>query len=180
MTSSEQVREEIARELKTHRRVRAVNFGRDYACLCGEVLRSNSHHALAEHQADAILARWPVLAGGDAGCQCIPHWQDAGGGYTEYVPEYEPSCPEHSEHLWNPRTGQWVPAGVTGSMVEAGARAAFDQAFMKHAPEHVDRWDDLVADNDPAVQSWRDVSRAALTTALGSRDADAPGDGGTT
>lgn len=38
-----------------HRRVRAVNFGREYACLCGKVLRSNSHHVLAKHQADVIL-----------------------------------------------------------------------------------------------------------------------------
>lgn len=96
MTSSEQVREEIARvctaamrdAMNTHGPYSGPNQGR--------------------YITDAILARWPILAGVDAGCRCIPHWQDAGGGYTEYVPEYEPSCPEHSEHLWNPRTGEWV------------------------------------------------------------------------
>lgn len=46
--------EALARLLTQHRRNRAVNFGRDYACLCGEVLRSNSHHAQAEHQAQAV------------------------------------------------------------------------------------------------------------------------------
>lgn len=61
-----------------------------------------------------------------AGCTCTPYWQDAGGGYTEYVPEYEPSCPEHSQHVWNPRTGEWVFAGVTDEMVEAGAQAMLD------------------------------------------------------
>lgn len=42
------------------------------------------------------------------GCACTPHWQDAGGGYTEFVPEYEPACPEHSYHLYDPRTDEWV------------------------------------------------------------------------
>ena len=46
--------EELARVAREHRRNRAVNFGRDYACLCGTILRSNSHHAQAEHQAQAI------------------------------------------------------------------------------------------------------------------------------
>lgn len=48
------------------------------------------------------------------------------------------------------------------SAVEVGARAAYDQAFLKHAPEDVDRWDDLAADNDPAAESWREVARAVI------------------
>lgn len=28
-------------------------------------------------------------------CTCAWHAQDAGGGYTEYLMEPEPSCPEH-------------------------------------------------------------------------------------
>ena len=44
------------------------------------------------------------------GCQCSGHSQDAGGGYVEFLMEYEPSCPEHSEHVWNPRTGMWEHA----------------------------------------------------------------------
>lgn len=30
-------------------------------------------------------------------CTCKPYWQDAGGGYTECVPELDPSCSEHGE-----------------------------------------------------------------------------------
>lgn len=30
-------------------------------------------------------------------CACIPHYQDAGAGLTEYVPEWDPSCSEHGE-----------------------------------------------------------------------------------
>lgn len=30
-------------------------------------------------------------------CTCIPHYQDAGAGLTEYVPEWDPSCSEHGE-----------------------------------------------------------------------------------
>lgn len=40
-------------------------------------------------------------------CTCIPHWQDAGGGHTEFLLEYEPACPLHSHHVYNPRTGVW-------------------------------------------------------------------------
>ncbi|GGO59069.1 hypothetical protein GCM10010910_01130 [Microbacterium nanhaiense] len=49
--------------------------------------------------------------------------------------------------------------------VEAAARGAYDRAFLKHAPEDVDRWDDLVVDNDEAAESWREVARAALLAA---------------
>ena len=50
--------------LVKHRKCVHTNYGAgdwSYACLCGERLRSNSHHALAEHQADE-LAAW--LEGG--------------------------------------------------------------------------------------------------------------------
>lgn len=44
-------------------------------------------------------------------CTCTPHWQDAGGGHTEYVPEYDPFCPEHSVHVWDPRHGEFALRG---------------------------------------------------------------------
>lgn len=44
----------------------------------------------------------------DDGCLCTPYSQDAGGGYFELLAEYEPACPVHSEHLYDPRTGAWV------------------------------------------------------------------------
>ena len=37
-----------------------------------------------------------ALPGPGDGCQC-----------TELVAEYEPACPEYSEHVWNPRAGMW-------------------------------------------------------------------------
>ena len=46
--------DELAKVVRRHRRNRAVNFGRDYACLCGEVLRSNSHHVQTDHVAQAV------------------------------------------------------------------------------------------------------------------------------
>jgi hypothetical protein len=49
-----------------------------------------------------------VLPDPQGGCVCIPHSQDAGGGYTEHLLEYEPACPEHSGHLYDPRTGEWI------------------------------------------------------------------------
>lgn len=48
------------------------------------------------------------------------------------------------------------------SVVERAAQAAYDRAFLKYAPEDVDRWDDLVADNSPAADSWREVALAVF------------------
>ena len=54
---------------------------------------------------DAAVAALPLPVDG---CACTPHEQSAGGVYTEYLLEYEPACPEHSEHLWDPTQGAWV------------------------------------------------------------------------
>lgn len=48
------------------------------------------------------------------------------------------------------------------NLIEEAAKAAYEGAFLKHAPEEVDRWEDLLADNHPAVESWRDVARLVL------------------
>lgn len=82
---------------------------------------------LAQLVIDALdsgrLAPAPPPSPGD-GCQCSGHSQDAGGGYVEYLMEYEPSCPVHSEHVWNPRTGMWEHAapvdGVTPAEGDGG------------------------------------------------------------
>lgn len=58
------------------------------------------------------------------------------------------------------------PVVVDDAMVEWGARAAYENAFLRHAPEEVDSWDDLAADNVPAAESWRAVARAVLVAAL--------------
>lgn len=49
-----------------------------------------------------------VLPDPKAGCCCIPHTQDAGGGYTEHLLEMHPACPEHSDALYDPRAGVWI------------------------------------------------------------------------
>ncbi|RDI32427.1 hypothetical protein DEU38_103160 [Rhodococcus sp. AG1013] len=61
--------------------------------------------------ADAILADLhpeTALPDPNGGCVCTAHTQDAGGGYTEHLLEYEPACPEHSQHLYDPRLGEWI------------------------------------------------------------------------
>ncbi|GEM_PF-5594025 len=52
-------REQLAHIVKEHRRNKAIRFGTAYACICGKILTSNSHHRQAEHIADAIIqAGW--------------------------------------------------------------------------------------------------------------------------
>lgn len=46
--------EALAKVVRDHRRNKAINFGRGYACLCGEVLQSNSHYVQADHIAEAV------------------------------------------------------------------------------------------------------------------------------
>ena len=41
--------------------------------------------------------------------------------YTEYLLEYEPACPEHSEHLWDPTQGAWVLRSERDAAVAAKA-----------------------------------------------------------
>ena len=49
---------------------------------------------------------------------------------------------------------------IRDEWVEKAARAAFDDGLMRHAPEHVARWDD---EHDEGVrESWRVVASAAL------------------
>jgi hypothetical protein len=67
------------------------------------------HRAGLKAVADAAFeegVRWAFTKA--ASCTCTPAPQDAGGGYTEYLTEYEPTCPEHSTHLYDPRTGNWI------------------------------------------------------------------------
>jgi hypothetical protein len=63
---------------------------------------------------DALLAAFPedprvsALPRPEDGCACIPHEQSVDPGYVEYIWEYDPACPEHSEHLYDPRSGVWI------------------------------------------------------------------------
>lgn len=80
---------------------------------------------LASPEHDAAVAALPLP--GD-GCSCTPHEQSAGGVYTEYLLEYEPACPEHSEHLWDPTQGVWVLRSERDAAVAA---RAWDEGFTR-------------------------------------------------
>ena len=57
---SDLIRDRIARVMVEHRRVRAVY--RTYECVCGVSVPTNSAQSLSRHQADVLLAEFPVLA----------------------------------------------------------------------------------------------------------------------
>lgn len=76
------------------------------------------HLRLAQVQPDPAR----VLPDPTAGCCCTWHNQDAGGGYTETVVEYDPACPEHSVHLYDPRSGTWVLQPDPSAAMQTQAR----------------------------------------------------------
>lgn len=70
----------------------------------------------------------PSLPDPAGGCVCTWHSEDRGAGYSETVLEYDPACPEHSVHVYDPRSGMWVdrPAAPT---VTAEQRLALARVF---------------------------------------------------
>ena len=45
-------------------------------------------------------------------CSCYPHWEFTDWGQPDqYLPEYDPACPEHSVHLYDPKSGTWILRG---------------------------------------------------------------------
>lgn len=80
-----------------------------------------------------------MLADPQGGCACTPHWQDAGAGYTEFVPEYEPDCPVHSYHLYDPRNGEWIidPRGAADRS-DAGPLGSGHSPSVETADERED------------------------------------------
>lgn len=89
----------------------------------------------------------------DGGCCCTPFSQSAGGVYTEYLLEYDPACPEHSEHVYNPRTGVWELPQWEREMLAPPAPT----------PPKVFAWSKHIADEPPydylwgAIQNWSAV-----------------------
>jgi hypothetical protein len=70
------------------------------------------------------------------GCSCTGYSEDRGGGCFEYMVEYDPACPTHSEHVWNPRTQTWELPGRTEAAVKAEAlRQAADELTPVYAIE---------------------------------------------
>lgn len=60
-------------------------------------------------------------------CLCEEHSQDAGAGYVEHLLEYDPACPEHSDHLYDPRSGTWIPRN--SPQEASGSPQATPEAF---------------------------------------------------
>ena len=62
---------------------------------------------LVTDRVERLPSTFPDPAGG---CVCGSYSEDRGGGYHETLQEYDPACPVHSVHVYNPRTGVWVDA----------------------------------------------------------------------
>lgn len=114
-----------------------------------------------------------VLPDPNAGCVCSWESEDRGGGCSELVAEYEPACPVHSEHLYDPRTGVWIErADVTlaGDWLERvlGEHCDFTYVDTPADPAH------FVCDcghafgyEDGAHAEWEAHLAAAIRTAAG-------------
>lgn len=75
-----------------------------------------------------------LLPDPQGGCTCIEHEQDAGGGHAEYLTEYDPTCPEHSEHVYNPRTGVWERVTKESSALAPNTPNTTDTPDAEEAP----------------------------------------------
>ena len=71
------------------------------------VLIANAPTYIADLLAEVDRLTSRALPDPKGGCVCESYSEDRGGGYFELMVEYEPACPEHSEHVYNPRTGVW-------------------------------------------------------------------------
>lgn len=57
----------------------------------------------------AAAASGRLLPDPKAGCSCGEGTlEDYGMGLTQWFPEYDAACPEHSGNLYDPRTGVWI------------------------------------------------------------------------
>lgn len=90
--------------------------------------------------ARVLTAAWPLIAAHvqrlprpEDGCVCSWESEDRGGGYSELVAEYEPACPVHSEHLWDPRQGMWIDRAQHDAEVRAAALT--EAASLRHGTD---------------------------------------------
>lgn len=122
--------------------------------------RAEKAEAPSDDQVAMDNADWQgrLLPDPKGGCCCTWHSQDAGGGHTECLMEYEPACPEHSEHVYNPRTGIWERAEEPESTdtFEHGYQAAI--ADMRWLADGRDRYTDERVQFQ--VRSVQQVARA--------------------
>lgn len=115
-----------------------------------------------------------------SGCSCTWHSEDRGGGYFETVVEYEPACPEHSEHVWNPRTQMWelregqptTKADLMAALIR-GFEAGYDiGAQTDETPRHLQSLRAALNAGDPDVaeafwasKAWTGDERKAVKRA---------------
>lgn len=82
----------------------------------------DDERVLTEHALADVALAWFAAARDESGrllpdpaggCVCTRYAEDRGGGYSETVGEYDPACPVHSFHVYDPRAGEWVaPRGA--------------------------------------------------------------------
>ena len=96
-------------------------------------------------QADPATTRAPVerLRAAEArtlptGDECVCGWHNeerGGGGYVEVMQEYSPACPQHSEHLYDPKAQAWVLRSDTAVEERLEAVDALHVAEYDDGPE---------------------------------------------
>ena len=85
------------------------------------IARESTTRALAPEEAAVIDAAAVKLAMATlsrpdpmGGCACVNHLEAHG----EMTLEYNPACPEHSEHVYDPRTGAWEHSPESANLGE--------------------------------------------------------------
>ena len=134
----------------------SVTIGIDEAMEAARALDAAGLLASPEHDAAVAAKALPI-----EGCSCTPHEQDAGGGHTEYLLEYEPSCPDHSEHLWSPTQGMWVLRSEHDAEVRADERAKV--RYVVFSSDWIEPPGDVIAVFATKAEAWAHI--------------DGPGDG---
>lgn len=98
-------------------------------------------------------------------CTCIPHDQDAGGGYVEHLLEYDPACQMHSHHVYDPRRGYWVSTQAPHGMIIVEGEIEVCDTCRNINGEYVawdQTWHALHKDKARQVQHcWRPVEPGA-------------------
>lgn len=80
--------------------------------------QTSVNFTVAELEAEVERLRAKTLPTDLTKCICPWDSEDRGGGHSEIVAEYEPACPVHSEHVYDPRAGEWIacaPAILQGT-----------------------------------------------------------------
>lgn len=90
---------------------------------------------------NALNAR--LLPDPEGGCVCETYSEDRGGGYSEAMVDYDPACPKHSVHVYDPRTGVWE--------FDATARAEAAEATVQRVRQQC---------------AWNKAARNAILRAL--------------